>query len=319
MPLRHLKDTNFPADRNLKWLLGPLAAPRIYQIAEAFQKKKALEFKRLNYIPWMTYSREIENLRELIDSPLPEGLITDEKNLLLLKDKLETSSGNLKLIRSPELRVSIDTEIARTKPWLENEFKKSIEVLLRVSPWISPLIFKVVRQFIPVVYQGLDKRGRAAFSQHDTKGIIYLSLPEPGNEAPELRWGQNAIDIAHELGHNILMLYLAADSFIVSDPRILVYSGARRTERPSYPAIHSAMALSYMLSTASRISYTCGEFPTEVLQKFHKIANDLCEDLQLNLESLRLRCRFTEFGQSAMQDMEKLVQDFKTWHKICYQ
>ena len=59
------------------------------------------------------------------------------------------------------------------------------------------------------------------------------------------------IDLAHEVGHQVLILYTLSDPIISEGENELVYSGARKEYRNAFRALHSAIALCYMIEAAS--------------------------------------------------------------------
>jgi HEXXH motif-containing protein len=100
-----------------------------------------------------------------------------------------------------------------------------------------------IRFFVPLVAAKSELRDDGSgMSAHWLKGAVFLSCPI----SPTLRRVNLALNIAHELGHQVLMLYQDVDSLIknIQQP---VYSTIRKTERPAIMSFHAIVAVYFML------------------------------------------------------------------------
>ncbi|MBX9769108.1 MAG: hypothetical protein K2X47_17665 [Bdellovibrionales bacterium] len=80
-------------------------------------------------------------------------------------------------------------------------------------------------------------------SAHWLKGGIFLSRPLT-HQNPEL---ELTLNLAHELGHQVLMIYQDCDPLINNGTSHLVYSSIRKTLRPAIMSLHALIANYFMI------------------------------------------------------------------------
>lgn len=108
---------------------------------------------------------------------------------------------------------------------------------------------------------------------------MFLSIPR----MLEFRDLELSINLAHEMGHQALMVLQAADRIVAGDLGMPIFSGVRKTNRPAIQSFHAMIALSFMVEyTATRLQ--CPGPLTEVEQTYlRKRFQELAEDLKVSL------------------------------------
>jgi HEXXH motif-containing protein len=128
-------------------------------------------------------------------------------------------------------------------------------------------------------------------------GAVFLGIPEGEYPLATL-----AINLAHEIGHQILMIYQTADTLIVEDHMDLpCYSGVRKTFRPAIMTLHAAAALCHMIFACRSI---IEKFPQRPFSEFMaQRTTQYQKDLSMTLQSLTKCCTFTDLGKFVVKDM----------------
>lgn len=193
------------------------------------------------YSPYFTYAES--------DMEYPfssKGIVVDRKELQFLYDYLPAEKIGL------TNRCAEQTEIAFTQALTQDfifNFKtiteKSLSIVQPYAEFFS-LFQLVVDQILPVrvIDPGTTPKvtGRG-FSSHKFIGGVFLE-PCIGGENDQFEY---ALNIVHEVGHQVLMLYQWFDKIIEGDPKQPIYSVIRKTERPAILSLHGLVANTMMV------------------------------------------------------------------------
>jgi HEXXH motif-containing protein len=237
----------------------------------------------------------IESYRK--SHPSCKSLFENQADTILLKDEqklkyLNESYSIVDLIDSPPIdieKIALSFRIPNSGNY--SIFDSALQIVETTS-YISELFNKLVNTIIPVnIAQNDNITSGVGFSLQKYKGTIFLSEPQ----IPENQEIQLAISLAHELGHQALMVYQIADTIIEKEELDkTIYSHARKCNRPAIQAFHACVAISFM-------SYFLEELE---IQRFNELERDfiLRKKNELNCalkESVNLffETNFTELGK----------------------
>lgn len=138
---------------------------------------------------------------------------------------------------SPSQRFSIIEDLRDEAPMWSNCYSQARALLLDSDEFFPALFYDLVHFVVPI-----EAGGKFDFSTHLARGAIFFSAPEP----PEPEIGM-AIDLAHELGHQALMVFQSADPLLTSPLDQPVWSAIRQTFRPAIQSMQAAAAMGYMI------------------------------------------------------------------------
>ncbi len=253
-----------------------------------------------DYNPWMYLDLQLaETLKKF---PIEGNLDHDR---LLVFDPVELKTIKLMMEKSSRPDVSGSAHIKniffQINSSEENRvlFKNALERLINSSSFFSKLLGNIVQSIVPL--NEWSKLG-SGVSYQSTKGAVFLGMST--GEFPELTL---AINMAHETGHQALMLYQSCDYLIAEeDLGKACYSGVRKTVRPAINCLHASAALSYMIIASCDLhqiseSDAESEFLSMSLKEYR-------EGLQSTIESLIKACRFTPLGNLVIKDMLSLCR-----------
>ena len=125
------------------------------------------------------------------------------------------------------------------------------------------------------------------------RGAVFISFYLPLDEW-EIKLG-----LAHEFGHQALMILNSADTLIRSDISAPVFSGVRLIDRPAVQSLHAATALAFMSLFSRTQNDDIGRERTRAL----------VTQLQKTLASLRKNCVMTEVGEGILEDYQRLCNE----------
>lgn len=127
--------------------------------------------------------------------------------------------------------------------------QRAIQLVVTVDDSWQQRFDSLARMIVPLKTIGKNvRRGGVGFSSEYAKGAIFLSIPRQ-KEFPEI---ELSINLAHEMGHQALMTYQAADQIIDGDLGLPVYSGVRKTNRPAIQSFHAMIALAFMVEYVTK-------------------------------------------------------------------
>lgn len=156
------------------------------------------------------------------------------------------------------------------------KFDREIRIalsLVRKSSALDEISNSAIKFFVPLAGTNLRENGSGK-SCHWLKGAIFLSLPLKSQYSTfEL-----ALNIAHELGHQVLMVYQDCDA-IMADISKPVYSAIRKTYRPAILSFHALLAIYFMLifcqSVLRSTEIVDPHFRTYIKNRAEKLSSDL--------------------------------------------
>lgn len=171
-------------------------------------------------------------------------------------------------------------------------FREGKRVLVASSPVLSRLYLEFVDFVVPLA----DGRNRG-YSTHLARGVIFRSFP------PQANAYDVAIDLAHELGHQVLMAWQSVDKILTTDHEQPVFSEIRQVDRPAIQSFHAAVALAYMLFFVKSMQGSA-ECQDAGLRRGKTYRGTLQASLNMATLSLRKNCKFTPLGLKMMEEME---------------
>ena len=189
------------------------------------------------------------------------------------------------------------------KEW-SSEIQKSITLLRSSSESIASKFDLLVKKITPVrSFNGhLLRPMGSGLSAHWYIGGLFMGMPI---DFPH-RTVELAINLAHELGHQALMIYQQADSIIEGNLEAEVYSAIRRTNRPAILSFHAAVALGFMAEFILAVPESCKEGRRYVLSRRAEIS----DSLTIALSALK-DVKLTALGKEIFLDLRKVSAHLK--------
>ena len=229
------------------WLTGEVGASRTAWLAENLYDKyqsDARNFKGstfLSYSPWMSFVEEREALHSYFAPPASQ--VSVDKGLLRELRRLFWTRPRCPLGRTSVTFpwISIDTQAGSRNLDL---YFEAVELVSSSGEAWRRRVNVLAKTIVPL--KTLSPRARpggVGFSTQLIKGAVFLSRPNLGKlSAIEL-----AINLAHEIGHQSLNIYLASDRVIAGKIDAPVYSAIRKTKRPAILSFHAMVALALIV------------------------------------------------------------------------
>lgn len=184
----------------------------------------------------------------------------------------------------------------------EEVFDLALDFFCSNNSFVVDVFKSIVKNIIPMrtIESEVRKEG-VGNSNRESIGALYLSAP-----SAEPKHLQLAINIAHEVGHQALMLYQTSDSII--EPLVLtrnVYSAVRRTERPAIQSFHALVALVYMRDFVASIDLSkLNEFEKDFIQTQHI---QYISWLKANIWDFK-KITFTEVGKMIYDELFDYIE-----------
>jgi hypothetical protein len=272
------------------------------------QASNKLNVSFARFVPWMC-------LVCLTDDDLTGASILfdeyDRGELLIQREKLNRIAGFLRkegrsivddaigptagLTSSDTISVVEDIEVAQ--PEAIACYAAARTLLLESDPLLRGLFKTLIHFVVPV--RSLSRK--FGYSTHLARGVVFLSFPE--DEHPEIAL---AIDLAHELGHQALMVFQSADPLLTSSLDEPLWSGIRQAYRPAIQCMQAAAALCYMTiltdGLIKRSDFTVSE--RAYIEKNH---HSQVEKMKATILSINEACTFTGVGRRIMEDFERVA------------
>lgn len=269
------------------WCVGSGGAERLGHLSrrlfeKTVQARRARGDEVRSYLPWFSCDDFADQIRistvmTSSDRILKEPSILRKMRRVYWGSKAQPLGG----VSIPSKSMSIDVRATdRDLSTLE----RAIELVRSTDESWSARFSSLVQAIIPLKGLGKNVReGGVGFSTQFAKGAIFLSIPKQANfRAVEL-----SINLAHEMGHQALMVYQSADRIVSGDLAQPVYSGVRKTNRPAIQSFHALVALIYMVEyTINRLKNNFGldTAETEYLRQRHE---SLLTDLEISITSFK--------------------------------
>tara|TARA_B100001248_G_scaffold262680_1_gene260840 strand:+ start:4891 stop:5790 length:900 start_codon:yes stop_codon:yes gene_type:complete len=181
-----------------------------------------------------------------------------------------------------------------------SEIRNSYEFIQKYSPVTSMYLAESICHVVPLESASSEKslrRDGSGFSTQLYRGGIFLSLAE---RSPVSAF-ENLLNLVHEMGHQILDVYLNSDFLIEEeDFQKTIYSVVRRTGRPAIMSIHALMASAQMLQFLNEAMPKLKEWvPEKYLTDRYLQMRD---DVQLGL-GLMQSIRLSPLGRGIVEDI----------------
>jgi HEXXH motif-containing protein len=219
----------------------------------------------LNYQPWMAAP---DLVTSVIASGRPIHDFCTTEILNLSAEYGENVNSLLRFVAEQDGQkgslddVRVFSEIADCKNQKFREiFAEALRLTEHWSPWMQVVFKRVVKSIVPVVSIKDNSEG-FSFTDHNFIGAIFASVdtrtPYPGLLLNTF--------LAHELGHNALMIYQHAGNFFYESDE-WIYSGIRKTLRPVVASFHAAVALAYLIDCTSALLKS----RTDVAEKAYRV------------------------------------------------
>ncbi len=296
--------------KNFQWSAGALlpevALPLGEEMHQAISKEVSRRLgKEYPFCPWMSDVEKAEQLESHMGREYLGEIQTNPFTLMKLQKDLQGENGYLHFGFDEGLNIKIDPEFAKRQPNFEKRFYEARALLFQLLPWIQPIYQKLVKEVLPVISESEVEFDRVGASTHAAKGaLLFMFAEENRVYAKE----QIAIDLAHEIGHQVLQVYLSCDRLISSDQTAMVYSGARDDDREAIRSFHGCIAHVYESITAVALR----ENDTNGIDGARPFLDyticDLDRRFRKSLKGLREHCQFTELGEKLMQEFEQYSQ-----------
>ena len=175
---------------------------------------------------------------------------------------------------------------ATVSPMLVEAFAASKKTLVVGHPLFGKVFDRLVNAVVLLHVPSVE----ISMSTDLARGAIFMSF-----SGQTSTWDLS-LSLAHELGHQALMILNSVDPLIASDITAPVFSGVRLTDRPAIQSLHAATALAFMsLFTASSPE-----------RQAKRVTAEFVEQLRATLISLQRNCTFTELGQELLNDYQRL-------------
>ena len=230
-----------------QWITGTIGTKKVTLLNEKFE---SVCLDRINseksngfsvYTPFMSLNEGREGLpRPLLKKK--SLLVKDNEYLKQLSDFYIPPANNVINNRN-----TVKFGFEKNK---EEIYESALEFFNSSDSFVVNIFKTIVKNIIPMkTIEGEVRKEGVGNSNRESIGALYLSAP-----SAEPRYIQLGINIAHEVGHQALMLYQTSDSIIQpSELTKNVYSAVRRTERPAIQSLHALVALVYMYDFVSSL------------------------------------------------------------------
>lgn len=246
------------------WLTGNTGTNKIALLSGRFE---SVCLDRVNnestvvypdYTPFMSLNEGRENLPRLLLEK--KSLLVKDNDYLKYISDFYSPPANNRLGEKNTVEFGFDQS-------KEEEFDEALKFFVSNNSFVVDIFNSIVKNIIPMktIESEVRKEG-VGNSNRESIGALYLSAP-----SAEPKYLQLAINIAHEVGHQALMLYQTSDSII--HPAELtrnVYSAVRRVDRPAIQSFHALVAVIYMRDFVNSIDLSkLNDFEQEFIKRQH--------------------------------------------------
>jgi hypothetical protein len=286
-----------------QWLIGKTPSQRVSTLMVKLNEQTIANIegapghRHQSYAPWMSTpkARAHTMSRQSVDTALSR---TELANLHAF---LKGDSSNLAAIGMCSSEFHVLHDDSRAIEAFYQETDAALAFIKDVSPNLAALWDEVVSELIPLEPNSLNSKVRylgSGISNHQYRGGIFTHLPIP----EEFRTEELAINLVHELGHQVLMAYQYADPIFECDPATEVYSAIRKVNRPLVMSFHAVVALAFMCEFTRLAKERAEGKRRSYLEKRHQ---EITFDLQIGLKALE-HIDFTKFGRRLVQELSAL-------------
>lgn len=251
------------------------------------------------YVPWMSCVPRADDMivdhPALSDSHKSGALVYQTEQLRNINEYLQLSQADriafdlFKNMKAEEAKHPIAKEVVDEN--VLEAFVSAKDAVIKSSPLFETLFDRLVHAVIPLRVSESQLNGSSDLA----RGAIFISFFASLNQ-----WNLQ-LDLAHEFGHQALMILNSADPLIDSDIATPVYSGVRMTNRPAIQSLHAATALAFM------ILFTLEK--TESVARQETVS--MVQELDRTIAALRKNCVMTELGNAILDDYQQLCEELQ--------
>lgn len=294
------------------WMLGKVGSERIRFLSQhLFEKIRNKEARRTSksvekYLPWFSCESIASGLESFRNFPMFDGeVLKDEALLKHLRKTVWTDRskplGSLSIYTN-----SIALNVRPTQKDLVT-YLRAIELVKNTNSYWSMLFDSLAKTLIPLKAIGSNARvGGVGFSSEFVKGAIFLSIPSLEKYSDlEL-----SINLAHELGHQALMIYQAADRIIEGPLDQPIFSAVRKTDRPAIHSFHAMTALVFMCDYLNCKLQSPFDLRSDEIAYLKKRYDNLFEDFGISITAFK-EIALTEIGQRIYSEYVLLCNNLK--------
>lgn len=277
-----------------RFLFGSRALQRLQSIDVSLRSLTAAELNATvsEYEPWFCAPNSFSLLSR------KDQLLTEPEALRVISSQYSSSeeSANLSVFGLDESGFRINSNF-ETDSRAQRIFNSALGHI-NSSDELGECFSSIVQCIVPIYSAKKEVREHGiGFSSVLARNAIFVSCPKVDGVADiEL-----AVNMSHELGHQILHLYQSCDLLFESDNFAPVYSGIRKTDRPAILSLHAAVALGFMI-TAFESFNSKNIAIDESAEYIAKRLNELRADLIHTLVSLR-KTHMTTLGRELVQEL----------------
>ncbi|MCB0404394.1 MAG: hypothetical protein KDD51_06380 [Bdellovibrionales bacterium] len=302
-----------------QWVLGNEASKRFGVLASLLLPLKIKNANKkgsaaVTYSPWLSLANEpggaeLHSLSVQNRGPRIQPVV-DRHYLTLLSSKLREGTDRA-LGRITHVDIASDILVDPTlNASIATLVPASADLLLQILPWLAGIVSELGFEVIPISHYRDGKAWKRGFSHIDYLGAIFLSFQYRFENAVSLGHARAelAVDLAHEIGHQIMMIYQHSDALVDGDAHTPIYSSVRQTLRPAIMALHAAMAMACMME-ACRGILSSSETTTKEKKYASGSLSMFSKHQPLGLQSLRAGARFTKVGEGILSELETHAND----------
>lgn len=233
-----------------QWLTGNTGVEKLALLNERFENlcltriNKELNSNFSHYTPCMSLDKGRDKLPKILLEK--QNILIKNNNYLSSLADFYTPPANQRIEGKNTVKFEFNSSNG-------DIFNSAIEFFESSSSFVVDVYKSIITNIVPMnTIEGSVRIEGAGNSNHESLGAIYLSVPSQHPMEIQL-----AINIAHEVGHQALMLYQTSDSIII--PQELgrnIYSAVRKTNRPAIQSFHALVALVFMRDFIASIDRT---------------------------------------------------------------
>ncbi|MCB9092867.1 MAG: hypothetical protein H6621_00040 [Halobacteriovoraceae bacterium] len=272
------------------WIFNSSGVEKILELNSSLKQKTIEEFNRVSsrsekvYSPWMCCFSDHQSLSSILWDD--NFFINNCETLNVLARAYKIPEAKQVFLNGKETKsISIDLPVQKD---YEEKFQKAFKLIQKNQSILSQLFVDLVKHVVPLrtVPNAVQKIG-VGFSSQYARGAIFLGVPSLEN----ISYVQLAINLAHEIGHQALMIYQSADQIIENGLHEDVYSYVRKCNRPAIQAFHASMALAYMVLFLRNINHA------ELSSQESNFARESLKTLEKDFKDSVLSFRNMEFSE----------------------
>lgn len=237
-------------------------------------------------------------------------LLTDAQALDAIEQRFRDAEGrSLQRLCTDDIASRVLVEASTRVPLASVWLAEAQGLLTRHVPRIARLLETMGMWVVPIYHEKYGRPFRRGFSHMNVLGTLFTSFVERSAQPADVRAAILAVDLAHELGHQVLMLYQHADPVLETPPDVPVYSPVRRVDRPAILALHAAVAAAFMMEACDALA-DADDVAEPARDYARSSLAELASQQRQGLASLGLRCRFGAFGRRLFGELEEQCRAF---------